>query len=223
MSPDDPRHGTYAGSIGHYQTKTPSCQPCRDAAAAYRRKRRARLYLARTDTLSVPAIGSMRRLQALVALGHRMEDIDDQVGIARGGTSLFLRTRTPEQMIHAGTAERIAKAYARMCMTVPDYPLSVRARAYAVRRRWSVPLAWDDSTIDDPNARPHGNRFTSRLKTDIDDVAVQRAMAGTRLRLTKAERFEVVRQMRAAGWSLSRIEQHTGITKPERYIEREAS
>lgn len=221
MSPDDERHGTYAGSVEHYLTKTPTCQPCRDAAAAYRRDRRARLYLARTTSLEVDPIGSIRRIQALVRLGHSMRTIDDLVGWHHGTTSRFIVAK--HKTTHKTTADRIKAAYEVLSMTVPDGGYALRNRRLGERKRWAPPLAWDDDMIDDPNARPHGNRFSHRAKTDIDPVAVDRAIAGGRVRLTRAERFEVVGRMQAAGWSLQRIEEQTGITRPDRYVSREAS
>jgi hypothetical protein len=37
-----PEHGTYAGWNWHQRTKTPCCEPCREAARAYRRRWRTK-------------------------------------------------------------------------------------------------------------------------------------------------------------------------------------
>lgn len=46
----------------------------------------------------------------------------------------------------------------------------------------------------------------------IDEVAVRRAIAGDRVRLTPRERTEVVRQLTRLGWGSKRIAEHLGIT-----------
>ena len=54
---------------------------------------------------------------------------------------------------------------------------------------------------------------------ELDENAVLRAMGGDRtIALSKAERTEVTRRLRARGWSSGRIEQHTGL-KAERYAQ----
>lgn len=213
MLPDDPRHGTYAGSIEHYVTKTPTCDPCKAAAAEYRRKRRARMYLLRTDSLEVPAIGTLRRLQALAAIGHRLQDLDREMGLARGCSSWFLRNT--RDVVHRKTADRVAELYERLSMTVPDYPLAERARKTAAKKGWAPPLAWDN--IDDPNERPKFGIDKGR-KSYIDHAAVERRLSGDRsVRLTPEEAGEVCRRAYRAGRSTNWIEEMTGL-KAERYF-----
>ncbi|MGO5480449.1 hypothetical protein ACTQVS_09920, partial [Anaerovoracaceae bacterium HCP3S3_H6] len=49
-------------------------------------------------------------------------------------------------------------------------PQSTRVRNYAERQGWAPPAAWDDDTIDDPTATPHGIRHTqSRTRAGIDE------------------------------------------------------
>lgn len=56
----------------------------------------------------------------------------------------------------------------------------------------------------------------------FDEAAVVRALNSDRsLALTRADRIEVVRRAREAGWSFLDIERRTSVTKPERYIIRE--
>jgi len=42
VTPDDPRHGTYAGRLAHRAENSPVCDPCREAYNAYQREVRAR-------------------------------------------------------------------------------------------------------------------------------------------------------------------------------------
>lgn len=67
-----------------------------------------------------------------------------------------------------------------------------------------------------------GGRLAPSRK-DIDEVVVERALDGDRsIKLTTAERFEIVRLGRERGITLKEIEQRTGL-KADRYIQREAS
>jgi hypothetical protein len=154
MLPDDPRHGTYAGSIAHAISKTPTCEPCRTAGADYHRNRRARIYLAK-GPLEVDATGTYRRIEALMALGWSLRTIAAEIDKHMAYPSKLLRTRTPT--IHRSTALAIADAYDRLSMKIPpDSPYKTRNLRYAKRAGLAPPLAWDDSTIDDPEAKPAG-------------------------------------------------------------------
>jgi hypothetical protein len=220
MTPDDPRHGTDRGHATHMRTSTPPCKPCR--AAHTRMNKLRKLYPERYKR--APAIGSRRRLQALQALGYGRTRLATELGYVNAGAIAYLMSNKSQTVTQA-VDRRVREVYDRLSMLPPPTGAGpTRARTWARRRGFAVPLAWDDNTIDDPSARPHGNyaQDDHARKTDIDPVAIERTIAGDRIQLTRAERFEVVTRMRAAGWSLVRIEAHTGITKPERYIEREA-
>lgn len=70
LDPNDPRHGTYAGSMAHQLHKVPSCEPCREAARLYARDRRRRHASGRALTFPIQV---------------RLEDFDGiGASIARG-------------------------------------------------------------------------------------------------------------------------------------------
>jgi len=47
-----------------------------------------------------------------------------------------------------------------------------RTLTWAQRERWVVPAAWDDETIDDPSARPAGDRLVLQLRRmDLERAA----------------------------------------------------
>jgi hypothetical protein len=50
---DDPRHGTYAGSMAHAYYKTMSCEPCLEASRLYVREHRRRHASGRSLTFPV--------------------------------------------------------------------------------------------------------------------------------------------------------------------------
>lgn len=97
---------------------------------------------------SIPTLGAVRRVRALMAIGHTVAaigaaaDLNHTVmhGLVNGRLDTFWAT----------TDARVAAAYA----TLAHRPGSnVRARNRARREGWYGPLAWDGN-IDDPNAEP---------------------------------------------------------------------
>lgn len=166
-------------------------------------------------------VGMVRRIQALHHLGYSCAHVARFADCSR--ETLQEALRDPGR---APGSRRLREAVAAMYeqfwnVQCPDsIRITNRARNRAAREGWAVPLAWDDETIDDPNARPQGmQKESSRPKSDVDEAAVVRAMGGDRtLSLSMAERAEVSRRLRAAGWSFSRIEEHTGL-KADRYLE----
>jgi hypothetical protein len=70
MAPDDPRHGTYAGTMAHKRRNEPLCGPCRKAAAVYQRAYRKRPGKSAAERRRLKASG--RAVWRLVDL-HREE------------------------------------------------------------------------------------------------------------------------------------------------------
>lgn len=148
MSPDDPRHGEYRGAVAHWFSKEPLCQACELAERRYRRRRQRRILDG--DAPTVTSIGTVRRFQALMALGWR----GPEIALAAGVSINTLRSVVYHESVtvHAATARGVAEAYERMSMGVPTGQYANRTRALARIRGWLPPLAWDD--IDDPDAEP---------------------------------------------------------------------
>lgn len=196
--------------IAHWDTVAPT----RARRAARRHQTEVRMYLNQGPYLR-DATGTIRRLQALGALGHSQEAIGAELGLTSERVSQLARGLS--RSVFPRTAETVDDLYRRWCMVVPAGRSATAARTYASRKGWPPPLAWDDEAIDDPKARPQGlEKATFRHRGDLDEVVVLRAMAGERLTLTKAERTAVVCRLRADRWSDRRIEMHTGI-KADRY------
>lgn len=215
IAPQDPRHGRRAGYCAGCR-----CQPCTDAAARYERGRQLDLLTGRPRL--VPAIGAQRRAQALAALGYSWQAIGDHVGMERTNLRRFVH-RSDQAVMTARLARRFAAAYDALSMTVPTAPAGRQARAITEARTaaqtagWPPPLAWEGLDIDDPTTVPD---LGPRGDVDeYDEAVVLRALEGdTTLRLTRADRFEIVARARARGWSLRDIEARTALTKPERYL-----
>lgn len=209
LSPNDPRHGTKAG----YEA---GCRDtcCRKAQARYINQWRM------TGPRSIDITGTRRRVEALATLGWSMAELSTMLGHER----TYLRkliTLNKSGEIYKTTAERIDALYQRLCMvratdtdkhTLGWNGCRERTRRWALKRGYAPPLAWDDIDNDTEPVLYGDNKIT-RSRDEIDEAVVLRVLAGERLKTTYAERREIVRRARARGWSETRIEQTTGITR----------
>jgi hypothetical protein len=193
------RCGTESGYRDH--GTGPKCDPCKKAHAAKRADYRRRRYLNHAP-LKVDATGTRRRIQALAAIGWSMAEQSRRLG----QTTTFMHAVTERSWVWPETAEKVRALYDELSMVPGD---GVRARNEARKRGWPVPLQWDDDRIDDPTYNPAG---TSRAPKSVDDVAIERAMAGDRVHLRPVERAEAVRRMTASGLSAAEIAVRLGVS-----------
>jgi hypothetical protein len=211
MLPHDPRHGTYAGGRVHRAHHQPVCDPCAYAEARYERARQLDILHGRPRSL--PSLGTRRRLQALVALGHSFGRIGEALDMTGAGAwALGTRDRA---YVRAVTVAKVASLYDAWSMTLPpeittnERKAAAYARTVATRNGWLPPLAWDD--ID------HDPQAASTLdQGDIDWVVVERILAGDIVPTTTTERQAVVARWPSTGRSLNDLARLTG-WKVERY------
>lgn len=194
MSPDDPRHGTNAGYLQHVFAHETACQPCRLAHNEARRNVWRKRYAKRVDRLYIDALGSIRRIRALMAIGWRLADIDEAAGYTARRAN-WAHNITSQGRVHVDTAEKVARVYDRLCMTPGP---SDRLRAMSARSGWAPPLAWDN--IDDPLEQPRGLK-SDRDQTSVDPVVVERLLSGVRTPSTRAEKVEALRRWLRSGRS----------------------
>lgn len=108
----------------------------------------------------IDATGTIRRLQALVAVGWSQVRLARALGINRPNFTRFMA----QDKVRVTTAQAVRDLYARLWDAPPPagtgYERNGRriALRYAASRGWVPPAAWDDDEIDSPNARPHGVR-----------------------------------------------------------------
>lgn len=95
----------------------------------------------------INAIGTVRRLRALMAMGHPLATVARETGLSAGRLSVIANGQRPH--VRAATGEAVRAAYRRLVLTPGT---SSRSRTWASRRGWHGPAAWDD--IDDPTAAP---------------------------------------------------------------------
>lgn len=112
----------------------------------------------------IDAIGTRRRLQALSAIGWTQTHLADELEVSV--QSLHQLATDERRTVTAVTAERVRELYDRLSMTPGP---SAMARTTAKRNGWAPPLAWDDDTIDDPDAEPEGV-VTRRVGVNPHDV-----------------------------------------------------
>jgi hypothetical protein len=212
MRPDDPRHGTKSGGRVHRDDNEPVCAPCRRAEARYEQARQLDILNGRPRR--VAASGIPLRIQALVTLGH---------SFARIGAALDMTDKAAWSMAHkpkayacATTVAKIDALYDAWSMqlppetTMPERKAAKYARTVAAKHGWLPPLALDDDRLDDPTYQPTAPRVTK--PTDVDEVAIARRMHGDKtVRITPAERLELVRRWVATGRALNEMERITGV------------
>lgn len=98
-------------------------------------------------TAYVPSIGAKRRVQALMAIGWRHRDLSAKLGFDTPG--LVYKTG---QWITRRKHDAVKDLYDRL-WDQPG-PNSVHTQRRIAKAGYAPPLAWDDETIDDPEATP---------------------------------------------------------------------
>lgn len=179
------RHGTRS-AYGWWGCR---CPDAREAHRLYHK----RLRYGRQPAAHLPAVGTTRRLQALVAAGYTWTALAGHLGVScqRVRAIAF----TVDGLVHPATSERVREVFGQLA-TVPGS--SKLARTVAARYGWAPPMAWDDDTIDDPHARPTlGDDVDDR--TVVDRVAIERALAGERVPLNRLERHHAIHAGLARG------------------------
>ncbi|MFI8792629.1 hypothetical protein [Streptomyces sp. NPDC055105] len=172
------------------------------------------------DAARIDATGTRRRCQALQARGFNRIAIAGQAGMA---TRYFQKAVVGDK-VTARLARSVRDVYGLWWSADPcDHGVrewvADRTRREAVRFGWHGPLAWDDDSIDDPQARPYVPSEEEALAEDfIDPVAVGQFVAGRLFTVNDAELLEAVRECRAAGLSNPDIDTLHGVA--ERTTER---
>ena len=151
----------------------------------------------------VNALGARRRVQALYALGHPAQLLSARIGISRYGVALIVGGQRAS--ISAETDRAVMRVYGDLSMLVGD---SSKTRLRARREGWAPPLAWND--IDNPIEVPAGpDREDDSL---IDPIAVQRALDGKPVTLSRAEMVHVAELMTERGETAEQIAALFGVT-----------
>jgi hypothetical protein len=219
IADDDPRHGTVQGHNARCR-----CAPCDLAKYRYDKQRKAELH-ATGQRRIVPAYRIQRRVEALQALGWSLRKIADEAGVTHNHMT------DVRKFAWRTTFDAIDGVYQRLSMTFPPETTAgeksgaVRTRNHARRNGYAPPLAWDEDSIDDPDAIPATEEYAPLRNANgdtkaipVDDVVVDRILSGRVVPSTNAERREVVRRWMTDGRSYRALEALTG-WRVERYYD----
>lgn len=201
--PDDHKHD-------HTCYRSHGCRD--DACKAYRREYqywyRHMVAAGREDVLRsiIDGRGVRRRLQALTAIGWSQGAIAQHLDVSHDQVHLWLHA----ERVTFATHERIAALYDVLSDREP--PQTNRnekrnasyARTVARRNGWVRPIDWDDIDLDDAPATGE--------EVLVDELAVQLAIAGHQVKLTREERHLAVRTLNARRFNDQEIAQMLGVS-----------
>jgi hypothetical protein len=163
----------------------------------------------------VGATGTRRRLQALITVGWPHDELAARLGRSSAG----LRRSMLNDSVTAQTARDVSALYEQLWKLHPPHTTDDQraaadaAMVFAAERGWLPPLAWDDI---DTEPDPQHHSAHSQTDDDLDEIAIERAVAGDGVRLedlTPAEQDEVVRRLTERGKSVRDIAQQLATTK----------
>lgn len=143
---------------------------------------------------TIDATGTVRRLQALVAIGWSQARIGKQIGIAPGNTTKLMNAT----QVSVRRAQQIKELYDRAWnrpQTGADWHAktsATKARKMAAARGWVSPLAWDDDTIDDPAAVPDTGDKPQKQEALAENIEF--------MLTTGASRDEIAQRIGAGSW-----------------------
>jgi hypothetical protein len=149
---------------------------------------------ARVRSGHVPTVHAARRVQSLFALGWSFTDQAHTLGVAE--STVWEIAHEVNDCVSRAVFDRVTAMFEQLSGSPGP---SVRAKSLARRRGWLPPLAWDDI---DAGVVGEGEVDTS----PVDEVAVERALAGERIDLSDAELLAAAQIGAARGmtpWALS--------------------
>lgn len=155
------------GDANAYRNHGCRCLDARRANTTYRKRWRAGVH----QPAMVDSVGVVRRRQALAVMGYGLPELAPHFGVSPRAVSNYMS----RGRVHRSTLARWRQVYDLLSMTPGP---NGKARVDALRRGWVPPLAWDDDTIDDPDATPDLGPQRARTRQDIAEDAVFLARTG---------------------------------------------
>lgn len=139
----------------------------------------------------IEATGTRRRIEALAVRGWSRRVVADRIGLE----VTHFRKALARERVTVRLARQVAAVYDAWWNQDPlEHGVSLqsvaRTRSDAARSGFYSPLAWDDDTIDDPNAVPQIDAAPA-VYTEGEDVAA-RFLMGESVVLDDAGRREVI-------------------------------
>lgn len=174
-----------------------------------------RAYLKSTDRSLVDGTGSRRRLRSLVAAGWTQRDLAARCGWTPQHLGQFIHDDS--MGLAATTARRIAELFTELQLTPKDEP-SARSLRIARNKGWVPPMAWDEDSIDDPNACPVDLADDDQEHV-VDEILVERCVMAWRTDLPapyvpRGDREAVAVALLRAGATRKYTSQAVGLSVP---------
>lgn len=183
------------------------------------------------DAALVDGAGTRRRLRALAVLGWNCAQLAESLG---GGAPQVVRgamLKGEDEPTRADYARSVGYVYEQLWDQQPPvtnrYQKSqyTRVRKDALERGWAPPMAWDEESIDNPDAQPAPWREvadlgSARRRMHLDDLedciswGLDITGAAARLEVTKdaveacarrAQRPDILKRLRANGGAWSHV------------------
>lgn len=158
---------------------------------------------AASDHQPVPAVGTVRRMQALVRFGYTHSYLAERLGITPANATHLFRGDT--RHVLADTARKVERLFGELEVTPGP---SERARNEGRRRRWPLPFAWDEDSIDDPAAAPV--RADSVDRKDAEAITERQARVAELTRAGYSAR-QIADRLRVADRTVTRDRAAIGI------------
>jgi len=170
--------GLRFGTVSHWLYGRPGYpQPPRIKTALAQRMLAVRPVLANVaDRARIDDIGTVRRLQALVAVGWPAKELASRLSLDVTGTPRLLRSRR----VTGATARSVRVLFAELWNADPvaagiPAHIAERSRLRAGRNGWAPPAAWD--SLDDPLAVPDFGEAGDRVAALVEDAEYIRETA----------------------------------------------
>lgn len=174
------RDGTHKSSCVEHPKFRPGCEPCQRIKSAYNQ----RLILARINgrRQSAPADLTRQRLRELRALGYGINELAERTGINRSSIQRLCLDGVTGR-VQLGTFHSVERVWSELrCFPKMG---DRRAADWAERNGWTPPPPLPAPEAVDEN--------------DIDEIAVEKAVRGERVPLTRAETLVAWERMEALG------------------------
>jgi hypothetical protein len=154
----------------------------------------------------LPARGTVRRLRALVAIGHPGPELAAALGVSPN--RVWELTAMRYQQVSVPTASAVGTLFDRLWDVPGSSPRSVE---YARRAGWPPPMWWDDIDTDPEPTSPGAKLPAATVK----ERAVVRACSGTvePFRLRQVDRDEALRRLAATRTPAAEIARRLGVSK----------
>lgn len=144
-----------------------------------------------TPKALVPSVGTVRRVQALRAIGWPAQELADRAGISRHAIGMLLH----QDVVQAATHARIVEVYDDLHDQDPrrwgvDAVTVDRAVRAARRRKWLAPNSWTGVNMDDPAAKSvarTGQRYSTPDFGDRQAAVLEDTAELARLGCTREE------------------------------------